>query len=519
MRPHPSSPECSSLERRSACLLAGLLASVLLALLWPLAVHAQSFDVLVRATGAARNGAVHTYTVCVKPRQLNDQACVWSLDVEEDAPGVLATRPWAVQVSEDGLRLAVLLRKRSETASWDELWRYEQSLNPKFAAPGMSRDERLQTRKRKIANGSELQFGGNDGLTRFVLSEGQSLHFINGEGRETAPVVSIEAVNQMAGGEVPAAGDRLQLVARQDARVGFVQWRGEGTQLARRLLVADLDALAADAYDLRNIAMGDQQLAWNLSRNWVAMGDASAPTDPRKSHDLRLRVIDLASARTLWSTSNATPFDPNWRNADLLEYALPNKRLTTHRFESVSERLLQGQLRLQGNRLIFLPCRERTMLQVETEGSDSATIDTMRELLGSREKLAVEFLGFVEGASVRLSRLVQAGTTIDACRASVEHAHLEAQGRDPGWKFTLGRGTARLELEGQAAQTWNVGTTRFIEGSRQVDLVADAVRTTVRAAPEVCRAPGSDTLTGYRVQVQSSGKSYSGCGSVIDASR
>jgi uncharacterized membrane protein len=311
-------------------------------------------------------------------------------------------------------------------------------------------------------------------------------------------------------------------VARQGARIGFVQWLASNAAepaLARRLVVADLDARAIDAFDLRGLVLGEQQQAWNLSHNWVALGDQVFPSDPRKPRELRLRVMDLANARLLWSTSNQAAFDPVWRNPELLEYALPNKRLTTHRLEGFNERLFQGQLRLQGSRLIFLPCRERSVMQVEYEGSDAATVDALRDALSAREKLAAEFTGSADGATVRLTHLVQTASAGDFCKAPPERALLEASGRDPSWKLAVARGAARLELDGQAASSWPAASARFVEGVRFVELASESARVIVRATPELCRATAGDVITGYRVQFQIGSRNYSGCGNLIDTGR
>jgi uncharacterized membrane protein len=388
----------------------------------------------------------------------------------------------------------------------------------------VARDEQLQTRSRKLASGADLQFGGNDTLTRFAVWNASQLRFVSSDGRDLAPAVGADAFDVSASASAGSAGgpSTLQLVARQGARIGFVQWlagAGDEPAAARRLVVADLDVRAIDTYDLRGLNLGEQQQAWNLAHNWVALGDQAFPSDPRKPRELRLRVIDLANARLLWSTSNQAPFDPVWRNPELLEYALPNKRLTTHRLEGFNERLFQGQLRLQGSRLIFLPCRERTLMQVEYDGSDAATVDALRDVLSAREKIVAEFTGNADGATVRMTHLVQAATAGDFCKAPAERAPLEAQGHDPAWKLAVARGAARLELDGQAVSSWTAASARFVEGVRLVELASDNVHVIVRALPEVCRATAGDVLTGYRVQFQIGSRNYSGCGTIIDTGR
>ena len=60
------------------------------------------------------------YTVCVKQRAAGDGQCVWTLRVEEDVAGALMSRPFAALASDDGLRVAVVLRKKHNDRVIDE---------------------------------------------------------------------------------------------------------------------------------------------------------------------------------------------------------------------------------------------------------------------------------------------------------------------------------------------------------------------------------------------------------------
>ena len=235
------------------------------------------------------------YTVCVKQRAAGEGQCVWSLRVEEDVAGVLGARPFAALASDDGLRVAVILRKKRNDRLIDELWRYHQQMNPDMAVPGTPANRALVTRARLIATGYPLSYAGNLALNRFVINDGRKLQAIDDHGNVLATLYEAER------------GRTLELAARRGALSGYTESADAAIQ---RLAIADLDALDVETYSTRGVDLRSE-VAWNLERGWVAASDlpagdpAYAQARAQVGTPTTLRVIDLAYKRVLFQATRA----------------------------------------------------------------------------------------------------------------------------------------------------------------------------------------------------------------------
>lgn len=468
-------------------------------------------------TPVAADGDQRAYNVCIKQRAAGEGQCLWTLRVEEDVPGALSKRRHGALASDDGLRVAVLLRKRRGDRAVDELWRFHQQMDPDFAVPGTPANRALVTRGKLIATGYPLAFGSNLALNRFALGDSRSVKAIDDHGSTLA------VLHQAA----PEAAS-LTLVARRGALAGFAERNGAGESL--RIAITDLDALDADVYSTRALHF-EGETAWNLERGWVALTDrpdpdatdsAPAETRIRAGAPITLRVIDLANQRVLFETARPGPaMHPSWIDADTLAWRVDETHTQTQKFDARSDiRLVQGSVRAQGDRLIFLPCRERVVLQIDETSSARELAALLRQHVTRSGRVFVEAFGTRLGSGISLDALVRASGDANACLLKPDRAIAEAHGRDPAWKLSATRQAIVFEEAGQAPVTMPYARLRWIEGRRTLSTRSSTSWLDLSAVPELCRDPLDGAVYGHRVVVRVGApnkprRELRGCGSFL----
>ena len=456
------------------------------------------------------------YTVCVKQRGAGEGQCIWTLRVEEDVAGTLTRRRHAILASDDGLRVAVVLRKRSGGRVIDELWRFHQQMNPDFAVPETPAERALITRGKLIATGYPLNFSANLGLTRFVIGDERRLRAIDDHGNVLADL-------HQARGD----GATLDLVARRGTLAGFAEMGANG--MIQRLVATDLDALDADVYSATGLHRGDE-LAWNLERAWLATTDfpsadqaAAIEARTRAATPTTLRVIDLAYRRVLFESAQASiALQPAWIDADTLSWRLDDKRLQTHKFDARTGLvLLQGNVRARGDRLMFLPCRERNVLVIDEAASSREITELLRQDIGRGGLYSVEAFGSRVASGVSLDALVQAGGDANACKREPGRAVAEAEGVRPvAWKLVLDARELNLERTGRPPLVLPAGRLRWNEGRRTMAIRAGTTSIDLDAVPGACRDPVSGITHSHRytLRVRAAGQpaqELHGCGHVL----
>lgn len=456
------------------------------------------------------------YTVCVRQRGAGEGQCIWTLRVEEDVAGTLPRRRYAAQASDDGLRVAVVLRKRSGGRVIDELWRFHQQMNPDFAVPETPAERALITRSKLIATGYPLSFSANLALTRFVIGDERRLRAIDDHGNVLANLH-----------EARGDGATLDIAARRGTLAGFAETGANG--MIQRLVATDLDALDADTYSIQGLHRGDE-LAWNLDRAWLATTDfpavdnsAAIEARARAATPTTLRVLDLAYRRVLFETAQAgIALQPAWIDADTLSWRLDDKRLQTHKFDTrAGIGLLQGTVRVRGERLMFLPCRERNVLVIDEAASARDITELLRQDAGRSAHYFVEAFGSRVAASVSLDALAHAGNDADGCRHDPDRAVAEAAGeRAIAWKLVLGARELSLERAGRPPLVLPAGRLRWNEGRRTMAIRSAATSVDLDATPGACRDPVSGHTHSHRftLRVGAPGQPVQelrGCGHVL----
>lgn len=434
------------------------------------------------------------YTVCVKQRAAGDGQCIWTLRVEEDVAGALMARPFAALASDDGLRVAVVLRKKRNDRVIDELWRYHQQMNPDMAVPGTPSNRALVTRGRLIATGYPLSYSGNLALNRFVVNDGRKLQAIDDRGNTLTTLYEAER------------GHNLDLVARRGALSGY----GEGTDTSlQRLVIADLDGLDAQTYALRSLDPRSE-VAWNLERAWMATTDfpaSDAAALQAREHvgtPTTLRVIDLAFHRALFEATRANgPMQPNWADANTLTWRTDETHLQSQQFDEHAEiRLLQATIRAQGDRLMFLPCRERNVLLIDDAASAPETVTTLRQQLAHGDHVFVEAFGARSGGGVALDTLVQIGNDPNGCQLRTDRALLEAAGNTPNWKLALTSDGLKLDVAGQAPLIARGAHLRRLDARRAITIRTPGLNLDFIATPQACRDPATGMTQGWRATLK-----------------
>mgnify|MGYP003340406567 FL=1 len=434
------------------------------------------------------------YTVCVKQRAAGDGQCVWTLRVEEDVAGALMSRPFAALASDDGLRVAVVLRKKHNDRVIDELWRYHQQMNPDMAVPGTPSNRALVTRSRLIATGYPLSYSGNLALNRFVVNDGRKLQAIDDRGNTLATLYEAER------------GRSLDLVARRGALSGYTEGTDGNFQ---RLVVADLDGLDVQTYATHGIDQRNE-IAWNLERAWVATTDFPA-TDTAalqaREHvgtPTTLRVTDLAFHRAVFQATRANgPMQPAWADADTLVWRTDDTHTQSQQFDEHAEvRLLQATIRAQGDRLMFLPCRERNVLLIDDAASAPEAITALRQQLARTDHVFIEAFGVRAGGGVALDTLVQTGTDQNGCQLRADRALLEAGGSNPEWKLALTPDGVKLDVAGQPSLQARGAHLRRLDAKRAVTVRSPGFDLDLTATPQACRDPATGMTQGWRATLK-----------------
>lgn len=455
----------SRLLWQCAVLLVGLIAGA--------AAHASATLHEVVVVPASPDTDNRRYTLCVQAPP--NKTCIWSVAVTEDEARALPNRPMALAASQDGLRIAAVLRKRQGSLLIDELWRFNQQMSPDLAVPGQAANRNLITKSRLIATGFPLTFVANATLNRFLINDGRSLQLVDDRGSRLAVVHTASA-------DAPA----LQFVGSADNRAGILETTPDGAR--RRLVIADIELGRADSYDLR--ALPDAgEVAWNFEHAWVAVASPREASARSKTAPQPMRVIDLRHGRMLGEFSRGglpisalrweDPLTLHWRGADgspqfqRLDAPLPL-------------RLHQGWVRAQGERLMFLPCRERTIVLLDDMTSSRALIDAVRQRLGDGDKVYLEGLGARVGSSLTLDSLSLLEGGDGGCNRDTPNALFEARGVDRPWSLVVNERVVRFR--DRETQTWAVPKWRaaWVDGEQHLSVRSAEVSLELIARPTLC---------------------------------
>ena len=301
-------------------------------------------------------------------------------------------------------------------------------------------------------------------------------------------------------------GRSLDLVARRGALSGYTEGTDGNFQ---RLVIADLDGLDIQTYATHGIDQRNE-IAWNLERAWVATTDFPA-TDTAalqaREHvgtPTTLRVTDLAFHRAVFQATRANgPMQPAWADADTLVWRTDDTHTQSQQFDEHAEvRLLQATIRAQGDRLMFLPCRERNVLLIDDAASAPEVITALRQQLARTDHVFIEAFGVRAGGGVALDTLVQTGTDQNGCQLRADRALLEAGGSNPEWKLALTPDGVKLDVAGQPSLQARGAHLRRLDAKRAVTVRSPGFDLDLTATPQACRDPATGMTQGWRATLK-----------------
>ena len=173
-------------------------------------------------------------------------------------------------------------------------------------------------------------------------------------------------------------------------------------------------------------------------------------------------------------------------------------------------KLAYGQMIKYGDKLVFSPCRDRSMVFVEDISDGRTVTRALGEVgLDAGKKLYVELMAVIEGGALKASGLNLARTEGRCQQPGGADEAWRAGGNEPSWALAAGGDTVLLKRLGKPDVKAPYAPFRN-EGGASI-FEAPAARLTVRLVPGTCRDTMADAVSGWTATVTVDGQTLKGC--------
>lgn len=186
--------------------------------------------------------------------------------------------------------------------------------------------------------------------------------------------------------------------------------------------------------------------------------------------------------------------------------------LPAERPADTTPKLAYGQVIRYGERVMFAPCRDQSLIQLEDVSADRSVLAALDSLgLAGGRKLYVELFGYVEGTALRVSRLNLAhadgrcqvpGSAGEAWRAS---------GNEPGWILAAGAEWVQVKRLGQPEVAFPARPFTQENGVASFAAQHEGHSLQVRFERKSCRDSMAEAAFAWTATVTLDGRVFQGC--------
>lgn len=186
--------------------------------------------------------------------------------------------------------------------------------------------------------------------------------------------------------------------------------------------------------------------------------------------------------------------------------------LPASRPADTTPRLAYGQVIKYGDRIMFAPCRDRSFIQIEDVSEGLQVLQALNAVgLSAGRKLYVEAYGYVEGVSLRLSRVNLAHAEGRCQVPGSDGETWRASGNEPGWVLAVGGEWIQLKRLGEPEVAFKTVPARQAAGVTEIVAEQDGHALNVRFEAGQCRDTMADAVFGWSATVTLDGKTLRGC--------
>lgn len=182
---------------------------------------------------------------------------------------------------------------------------------------------------------------------------------------------------------------------------------------------------------------------------------------------------------------------------------------------------LQGQLQVEGGKLLFTPCGEQRQLILGDDGSTSLARDAAGLLADGPGPLFADLRGLPGASSegsgdgrlsvVEVYRIQREGP---ACNdPDFQRLTLRASGNEPGWSVKVVPGGLVIDRQDQPRQALPYVEEQLPEGRRNFSSEANGERVELWVAPQHCVDSMSGAVQSLSAELRIDGKVQRGCAS------
>ena len=175
-------------------------------------------------------------------------------------------------------------------------------------------------------------------------------------------------------------------------------------------------------------------------------------------------------------------------------------------------KVASGLLMKQGDKLVFVPCRDRSYAMVDDISPDRMVTAALESIgLAAGKKLYVELMAVVDGGMVRASGLNLARTEGRCQQPGGNEESWRASGNEPGWLLAVGPEVVVLKRMGQPDV--NVPGTPVSRDNGVAHFAArtEATRLAARFEHKVCHDTMADAVFGWTATLEVNGQTLKGC--------
>lgn len=175
-------------------------------------------------------------------------------------------------------------------------------------------------------------------------------------------------------------------------------------------------------------------------------------------------------------------------------------------------KLAHGQMMKQGEKLIFVPCRDRSYLLLEDVSSDGRVIKALDMVgLSSGKKLYVEVLAVLDGGALKASEINFAKSEGRCQLPGGREESWRAAGNEPGWLLAVGDEVVQLKRLGQPDVVLPSAPVKRENGMASLDIARDNQQLSLHFEQKLCRDTMADDVFGWTATVRLNGQTLRGC--------
>lgn len=176
-----------------------------------------------------------------------------------------------------------------------------------------------------------------------------------------------------------------------------------------------------------------------------------------------------------------------------------------------TEQIARGLLMQHAGKMIFAPCRERTYAEINDTSPGQQIGNALTKLgLAEKKPLYVEFVGQLDGATLKVSAINFASTQA-RCQASTKFEEKwRGLGHGPRWALRVGENLAKLEQEGQPDVTLSDTELKIDGETARIEFKPGvAEQWTFRRG--LCRGEDNTSLFGWQAELKRANGTLRGC--------